>query len=252
MASRAENAGRRPGRLGAEQGVPDGAAGPEHAGQGDDRRSSQAVGDEPAGEGRDGRGRGPAHPAEPEHAAANTGRVHDPPQPQVERAPEREAQPVDRRDGDHHGRDREHEDHDQGRGAKAADHAEAPRRARPEATREGTQQVGHEGRRPECREADGLQAAAPGDRGQQRGHDGQGQSDADGDEQVQGEVAPERAVARRDGRWPEHDVPQASPFGLRGQLSGSAWVSPPRSIRGSPRRVGPPSSRSRRFGQDQR
>src|SRR5215204_841848 len=42
------------------------------------------------------------------------------------------------------------------------------------------------------------------------------------------------------------------PRGLRGELSGSAWVSPSRSVRDSPQNVGSPTLGSRRFGRGER
>ena len=87
------------------------------------------------------------------------------------------------------------EDDDERRRAEAAQDAQLARGARTEPAGEGPQQVGDERRGAEGGEPERLQAAAAGDGRQQRGHDGQGHADADGHEQVQGEVAPERPRA---------------------------------------------------------
>ena len=69
-------------------------------------------------------------------------------------------------------------------------------------------------------------------------------ADADGRDEVEREVAPDRALMRRwswnDGR--NTDVPRSGPLGLRGELSGSALGSPSRRSAICPGRVGPPSS----------
>ena len=113
---------RRPTRrLGAEQGVPDSAADADDAGQRDDRRAAEPVGQDAAGQCRDRRGRRATHAAEAQDAAADAGRVHHAPQPKVEWPAERQAHPVHDRDADHHRRDRHEQDADEGDRAKAAD-----------------------------------------------------------------------------------------------------------------------------------
>ena len=107
---------------------------------------------------------------------------------------------------------------------------------------ERPEQVGHERRGGERGETDRFEAASPGHRRKQGRHERHAHADADGRDEVEREVAPERALMRRWVEWrPDHHVPRSGPFGLRGELSGSA-LGPPSRSRFAPGRVGPPSS----------
>ena len=94
----------------------------------------------------------------------------------------------------------------------AAEERELRGRARPEAPGERAEQVGDEGRGGQRGQAERLEAAAPGDRRQQRGDQGDAHADADGRDQVEGEIPPDLALGRRWAkRWPEHRVPRSRP-----------------------------------------
>ena len=172
-----------------------------------------------------GRG-GPAHAEEPDDAAAQPGRVHGAPQPEVERAAERQAEPEAIETATITG----------GVGQTKSTSSEAapsprmsaswPRRARPEPAGEGAEQVGDERRRGERGEPERLEPAAPGDRREQRVDERQASRPTPTARRDRGRgCARSRAAVDgvEDGR-PEHRVPRSSPLGLRGELSGSAWV----------------------------
>ena len=78
---------------------------------------------------------------------------------------------------------------------------QVPRAARPEATSEDAQQVGHERGGTKRRQADRLEAAPSGDRRQEARDHGHRDADADGRDQVEREIAADSALscARADG-----------------------------------------------------
>ena len=71
------------------------------------------------------------------------------------------------------------------------------RGARPEPAGEGAQEVGDERRRRQRGQAEGLETAAPRDRRQEGGDERHRDADADRRDEVEREIAPERAPARR-------------------------------------------------------
>ena len=118
--------------------------------------------------------RRPTHTQEPDDAAAQPGRIHRPPQAQVERPAERQAEPEHDRDGDHHRRRSAQMKSDEQRGgAEAAQDRELARRRGPEPAGEHAQQVRDERRRGERGETDRLEPAAAGDRRQEGGDERQ-------------------------------------------------------------------------------
>ena len=229
MESRAEKTGGWAGGLGVEPGIGDGAGGADDAGDRDRGRAAELIREEAAHEGGHGPGRGTSGPDRPDDPASEPGRVHRAPQAQMERAAERDAQPRDDRDQDHHGRDRQEEQEDERGRADSADEGQLPRRSRAEPSGEGAEQVGDERGRGERRKAHRLESATTGDGREQGGDERHAHPDAHGRDQVEAEVVRERTLRARwlDGR-PEHRVPRTA-RGLRGELSGSAWVSPSRS-----------------------
>ena len=178
-------------------------------------------------------------PSESDDAAAHSGRVHRAPQPELERAAEREADPEHERDGDH---DRRRGRHEQ-RGQRAT-----PRRPR------GQRRAGGPDRGPTrpakapsrlAMNGAAASAARPmGSRPPRRA--------IVGSRSRRARPTPSRSRDRSSARLrpiardrrrmrPEHQYLE-QPVGLRGELSGSALGSPSRR-RDCPGRVGPPSSR---------
>jgi len=76
--------------------------------------------------------------------------------------------------------------------APPARNRDRPRWGAGRAGREDAQEVGHEGRGREERDAHRIETGVARDAGQQRGHDGHGDADTDERDQVKGSVAPQR------------------------------------------------------------
>ena len=88
-----------------------------------------------------------------------------------------------------------------------------------------------------------LEAAAPGDRRQERVDQAIVTPTPTADDAGRGRgCARARASSRDGGTMAGTPSTSKQPAGLRGELSGSAWVSPSRRVRDLPRGVGPPSS----------
>ena len=175
-------------------------------------------------------------PRKPDDPTEDPWRVHRPPQAQVVRTAERQAEPEDDRDRDHHRRAREHgEQQERGRAARP-DQRQLVARPWPDLAGEGAQQVRDERCGGEGGQPDRLEAAAACDRREQGRDQGGRHPDPDRCDRVEGKVAPDRALLarRREGEPAGSRVPRSSPSGLRGELSGSALGSPSRRSRLAP------------------
>ena len=114
----------------------------------------------------------------------------------MERTAERQGHPEDERHGDHHGRERHDEHQQERRGSDATDQRQLCRGAWSEPSGEGAQEVGNEGHGRQRGQAQRFETASPGDRRQQGGHERHRDADARRGDEVEREIAPERAPAR--------------------------------------------------------
>ncbi len=114
----------------------------------------------------------------------------------MERAAERQAEPEDDRDGDQDGSRRDREQNQERGRADPAGERQLGGVARSESAGEGAQQVGDERRRRQGGEAQRLEAAAPRDGRQDRVDEGHRDAHAHGHDQIEGEIAPDRASRR--------------------------------------------------------
>ena len=175
--------------------------------------------------------------------AARAG-IHRAPQAKVERAAEREAQPEHDGDRDHDRRRRQDEEQRRARPRRAPRISASWRGDRgPNRPANTPEQVGDERRRREGRQPDRLEAAAPGDRRQQRLTRAIVTPTPTAATQVEGEIAPDRALRdawRSDGRNTTYleAARSACEVSCRARRGFAVAV-----VRDSPRRVGPPSSR---------
>ncbi len=233
---------------GAEAPVGQGADGADEAGERHRRRPTDLVGEEPTDQGGE-RGRGHAARAEEsDDPTTHPGRIGRAPQAELERRAERDADPEGERHHDDDERRRDDEEHQQRPGSGAPEQRELASRLRPDPAGEDAQQVGQERGRRQHRQAERLEPAPPGDRRQQRRDQGAGHADADRGDQVERQVARDRAQALdRIARRQSHQGTSDQPSGLRGELTGSAMGSPSRWTRDAPRKGGSPVL-GQRFG----
>ena len=183
--------------LGAQAGQGDRARDTDHAGDRDRARPTEAVGEEATSERGERGSRRTAHPDEAQDTPTQPRGVHRAPQAQMERTTERQADPEHHGDGDHRDRRGQQEQQHERCGAGRTDEGELSRGARPEPASEGAQEVRHERRGGERREAERLQPATASDGGQQRTDERGRHADADRGGQVERQVAPDGAPGRR-------------------------------------------------------
>ena len=233
----AERIARREGRraLGvgrAQARVGERADEPDEPRQRDGGLAAEPVGEQPAGQRRDRRRGRPPGPEEPDDPTEDPGRVHRPPQAQVERAAERQAEPED---------DRRPRSSPARVGERRRAAGARPRRT-PGSARAGRAIAARRwpAKAPSRFAMNGAAARAArpiGSRPPRRAIVGSRvvtsaavtPTPIDRDS-VEGEVAPDRALMRASSRRAPAGsrVPRSSPSGLRGELSGSALGSPSR------------------------
>ena len=191
-----------------------------------------------------------AHADDTHDATAQPSRVHRAPQPKVEGRAERQAQPEDDGDRDHDRRGRHHEEDEQRCRPHPTRHCQLHGAAGADSAGERSEEVRDERRRGQGRQSERLETVAPRDRRKQRTDERHRHAHADRRDEVEGEIPPDSATRRgRQERWPDHRVPRSSPSGLRGELSGSAWVRRRGCSAICPEGSGPPPS-MRRFGHE--
>ena len=185
--------------LGAQPDIADRAGDADDPGERDGAGSADPISNDPAAErGECARGR-PTHAQEADHATAHPGRVDRAPQAQVERPSEREAEPEGDRHEDHDRRAGDDEQHQQRGGSEPPDDRQLERGTWAQPTGEDTQQVGHERCGRQRGETERLDADAPRNGRQQGRDERRGHPDADGREEIEGEVARDRRRGRRTG-----------------------------------------------------
>ena len=142
---------------------------PTQPGERDRGLATDLVGEDAARERCERGRRGPAGAQEADDPTEDPGRIHRPPQPQVERAAEREAQPEDDRHRDHHrAPTAKTASRSSDAGPGGPDERELPPRSRTDASGERPEQVRDERRGGEGGQTDRVEAAAAGDGRQER------------------------------------------------------------------------------------